>query len=72
MFYLRYVDSKDINVTDKYEVELGGITKYLEKQSLTIRVEYFIDRVTDDTIIEHFKHLAMKIFEINSHKYCIG
>ncbi len=61
--------SKHINVTDEYEVELRGITKYFEKHNLTIRAEYFIDRIIGDTIIEHFKHLAMKVFEINFHKY---
>lgn len=61
--------SKHMKITDEYEVELGGITKYLNKHSLEIKAEWFVDRIIDDKIVLHFQKLVMKIFEINFHKY---
>lgn len=61
--------SKHMKITGEYEVELGGITKYLKKHNLEIEAEWFIDRIIDNEVVFHFKKLVMKIFEINFHKY---
>lgn len=61
--------SKHMKITGEYEVELGGITKYLKKHNLEIEAECFIDRIIDNEVVFHFKKLVMKIFEINFHKY---